>query len=175
MKKKFTFGMLILLGVVATAVLTPRFYKDVKKKRGFENTYAIQNLATENLRIHNASNANGTGVILYSHHEWECMTWRLIQMEENMFLLQNLYTQKSIQLSSTLKDGVGLWQQPLGGREIQSWEFLKQSDESFRIRLKGTELYLTAPSADNNSAIILTRESDSDSQVWRLIRQNPLI
>jgi hypothetical protein len=99
----------------------------------------------------------------------------LIELEENTFLLKNLYTQKTFQPASAPQSSVGLWQQTLGGSPLQYWEFLKQSDETYLIRLKNTELYITTTSDENDSELILMPLQHSDSQKWRLIRQNPII
>ena len=173
---KIAFFCLLGLIAVAAVVFAPRISKDIKKKRNYTNTYAIQNVGMgKDIRVHNAENEDGAKIILYSHNNWECMTWQLIGLEDNTFLLKNLYTQKSFQPSSSPKAGVDLWQQTLGGSRLQYWEFLEQPDQSFRIRLKDTELYLTATSDENDSAIVLMPEQDSEKQLWRLIRQNPIV
>ena len=167
--------LLILIGISAIGC-APRIFKDIQKKRNYANTYAIQNIAYgKDIRVYNAGNADETRIILYSHKNWECITWQLIGLEENVYLLKNLYTQKSFEPSSAPAVGVTLWQQTLGGSRLQYWEFLKQSDESYLIRLKDTELYLTATSDENDSDIVLMPKQDSDNQLWKLIRQNPII
>lgn len=167
--------LLILIGISAI-VFAPRICKDIQKKRNYANTFAIQNVENgKDIRVYNAENADETKIILYNHNNWECLTWQLIELEENTFLLKNLYTQKSFQPASVPQSGVNLWQQTLGGSPLQYWEFLKQSDEIYLIRLKNTELYITATSDENNSELILMPIQNSDSQKWRLIRQNPII
>lgn len=173
---KVTLIIFLVLIAIAAVVFVPRIYKDIQKKRNYANTYAIQNVGTgKDIRVHDAGNADGTKIILYSHHNWECITWQLIELEGNVYLLKNLYTQKSFQPSLTPTAGVTLWQQTLGGSRLQYWEFIKQSDESHLIRLKDTELYLTATSDENDSDIVLMPKQDSDNQQWKLIRQNPII
>jgi len=66
-----------------------------------------------------------------------------------------------------------LWQQPLGG-SLQFWEFLKQQNEIYLIRLKGTELYITISAENNHSDIILMPLQNSASQQWKLIEQHPI-
>lgn len=167
--------LLILIGLSAI-VFTPRIIKDIKKKQNYANTYAIQNVETDKcIRPHDAENEDGTKIISYSHHDWECITWQLIGLENDVYLLKNLYTQKSFQPSSTPKAGVNLWQQTLGGSPLQYWEFIKQSDETYLIRLKDTELYVTVTSDEDDSDIVLMPKQDSKSQLWRLVRQNPII
>lgn len=173
---KVTLIILLVLIAITAVVFGPRIHKDVQKKRNYANTYAIQNVASgKDIRVHDAGNDDGTKIILYDHHNWECITWQLIGLDENMYLLKNLYTQKSFQPSSTPVAGVTLWQQTLGGSRLQYWEFIKQPDDNYLIHLKDTELYLTATSDENDSEIVLMQKQDSDNQRWRLTRQNPII
>ena len=173
---KIAFISLLILIALSAFVFCPRIYKDIKKKRNYANTYAIQNIKTgKDIRVYNAGNDDGTKIILYSHYNWECMTWQLIQLGDNTYLLKNLYTQKSFQPSSSPEAGIGLWQQTLGGSSLQYWEFIKQIDETYLIRLKDTELYLTVTSDENNSDIVLMTKQNSDSQLWKLVRQNPIV
>ena len=178
MKTFFIVSVFALLALIVISIIVfgPRISKDIKKKRAYENTYAIQNIATDKvLRPYNAGNDDGTKIIQYSLNNWECLTWQLIGLEDDTFLLKNLYTQKSFQSSSSPESGVTLWQQTLGGSRLQYWEFVKQSDDTYMIRLKDTELYLTATSDENNSDIILMPRQNSDMQQWRLVRQNPIV
>ena len=173
---KATLITLLILIVLSAIIFAPRIYKDVKKKRNYANTYAIQNVGTgKDIRVHNAGNDEGTKIILYNHNNWECITWQLIELEDNAYLLKNLYTQKTFEPPAPPEPGVNLWQQTLGGSHFQYWEFIKQPNETYLIRLKDSELYLTITSDENNSDIILMPKQDSDNQRWKLIRQNPII
>jgi len=173
---KASFIILLVLIVLSIIVFGPRIYKDIKKKQNYANTYAIQNVGTgKDIRVYNAGNDDGTRIILYSHHNWECITWQLIQLEDNTYLLKNLYTQKTFQPASTPQHGVNLWQQTLGGSHLQYWEFIEQPEGTYLIQLKDTELYITAISDEDNSDIVLMSKHDSDRQLWRLVRQNPII
>ncbi len=180
--KRFKTIMIILLSALLIALLisvskyAPWICFGKKMKSNYENTYAIQNVGTgKDIRVYNVGVENETEIILYSHNEWECLTWQFIQLEENVFLLKNLYTQKSFEPSTVPVAGVNLWQQTLGGSPLQYWEFIKQSDETYLIRLKDTELYLTVTSDENDSDIVLMPKQDSDKQLWRLVRQNPIV
>lgn len=168
--------VIVVVAAIATILFGPRISKDIKKERAYANTYAIQNIGTgKDIRVHDAGNDDGTKIILYSHHNWECITWQLIQLEGETYLLKNLYTQKSFEPSSSPQSGVELWQQTLGGSRFQYWEFIKQFDETYLIRLKDTELYLTVTSDEDNSPIVLMPKQDSDNQRWKLVRQNPIV
>ena len=89
-------------------------------------------------------------------------------------MLRNLFTKKNFQPSSLPEPGITLWQQTLDGNTYQRWEFLQQADETYLMRLQGTELYFTATSDENNSDIILMPLQNSAMQQWMLIRQQPI-
>lgn len=151
------------------------FFFGKQQKQNYANTYAIQNVSTgKDIRVKNVGVKDESEIILYTHNEWECPTWEFIQLEDNTYLLKNLCTQKTFEPSSSPKQGVGLWQQSLGRSHFQYWEFIDQYDETHLIRLKDTELYLTATSDEDNSPIILMPKQESDKQLWKLIRQNPI-
>lgn len=174
--KKILFILAVLPVLLFVLLLSFRLSKDIKKKLRFKNTYAIQNVKTgKNIRVRDAGIDDGTEIILYGHHKWECMTWELIQLEGSTYLLKNLYTEKTFQPSASPASGVTLWQQTLGGTPLQYWEFIKQSDDTLLIRLKGTELYVTISSDMDDSAIVLMPKQNSNSQFWKLVRQNPWI
>lgn len=171
--------LIIVSVLLALAIIIPiafRVRKDIKKKLAFENTYAIQNASTGLcVRPHNAGYKSGNNIISYSHKNWECITWEFIKLDENTYLLKNLFTEKTFQPKTEPKAGVELWQQSMGGTQLQYWEFLKQTDETYLIKLKGTDLYLTASSDKVNSAIVLQPKQETAKQQWKLVRQTPWI
>ena len=172
---KYLFISLLSLVLLFTLAFGHRIYYGYLKKRDIANTYAIKNVKTgKALRVYNAGINDGRKIILYTHQNWECITWQFIQLEGETYLLKNLYTQKTFQPSSSPKSGVTLWQQTLGGDTSQYWEFIKQSDETYLIRLKNTELYITVTSDKNNSDVILMPMQNSTEQEWKLIEQRPI-
>ena len=138
-------------------------------------TYAIQNTVTgKNLRPYDAGNQDGNRIVLYDHVEWKCMTWNFIPAGENTYQLRNLFTSKTFQPKVTpATAGTELEQQPVSTSSSQQWEFIKAQDKSFYIRLKGTELYVTASSAKTNTNIILQAKQSNALQLWKLVAQNP--
>jgi len=172
---KYLFFALLIFVLMLVLIFGQRIYHGYLKKRNTVNTYAIQNVKTgKAIRVHNAGIDDKTKIILYPLHNWECMTWQMIQLEGETYLLKNQYTQKTFQPSSSPESGVDLWQQTLGGDSLQYWEFLRQSDDLYLIRSKGTELYITAASGGNFSSIILIPLQNSTEQQWKLIEQHPL-
>ena len=166
-------GVLLLL---FNAAVSTRVRKDINKKLEFENTYAIQNVSSGTcLRPFDAGYKNGNKIIGYGHQDWECVTWEMILLGDNTYLLKNLFTEKTFQPQSEPKAGVALWQQSLGGTPLQYWEFLKQKDGTHLIRLKNTELYVTISSKEENASVILMPLNGTDEQKWKLINQNPWI
>lgn len=166
---------IVIALLIPTAKYAPWIFFGKKQKQNYANTYAIQNVGTgKDIRVYNVGVEDEAEIILYTHNEWECLTWQFIELEENTYLLKNLCTQKTFEPSSTPQQGVKLWQQSLGGSWLQYWEFVKQSNETYSIRLKDTELYLTATADEDNSPIVLMPEQNSDRQSWRLIAQRPI-
>jgi len=168
----------ILLGIIAIALLVfgPRIYKGIQLKQDKVKTYAIQNVATSKcIRPYNAGFKDNNKVILYNHNNWECITWQFVEIEKDTFLLKNLYTEKTFQPMVNPSAGVTMWQKPLGGSALQYWEFLKQDDGAYYIRLKGTDLYLTAASEEQNADIVLKPMQNEINQQWKLIEQHPIV
>jgi len=150
-------------------------FKDIQRKQETVNAYAIQNVETGKcIRVHNAEIADREKIVLYSHYNWLCITWQLIKLDGEVYLLKNLFTHKTFQPSSLPETGVTLWQQPLGGDRLQYWEFIKQPDETYLIRLKDTDLYITITSNRNGSDLILMPLQNTTQQQWVLIEQRPI-
>lgn len=168
-------SILLIALLIPVVIYAPWIFFGKQQKQNYANTYAIQNVSTgKDIRVKDVGVKDESEIILYTHNEWECLTWEFIQLEDNTYLLKNLCTQKTFEPSSSPKQGVGLWQQSLGRSHFQYWEFIDQYDETHLIRLKDTELYLTATSDEDNSPIILMPKQESDKQLWKLIRQNPI-
>lgn len=168
-------SILLIALLIPTVKYAPWIFFGTKMKQSYSNTYAIQNVGTgKDIRVYNVGVEDETEIILYSHNEWECLTWEFIQLEDSTYLLKNLCTQKTFEPSSSPQQGVKLWQQSLGGSRLQYWEFIKQSDDKQLIRLKDTELYLTATSDEDNSPVVLMPKENSEKQLWRLIAQKPV-
>jgi len=102
------------------------------------------------------------------------MTWEFVHLKDNVYQLKNLFTSKTFQSKDTpAKQGSTLEQQPLANTAVQQWEFIKGANNNYLIRLKGTELYITASSSQTNSDIVLQPEQKNALQQWRLVAQNP--
>jgi hypothetical protein len=160
----------IILTFVAAIVCTTLSFSQV-----INGTYAIQNTVTgKNLRPFDAGSQNGNKIVLYDHVEWKCMTWKFTNVTGNIYQLQNLFTSKTFQPKQLpAKAGVTLEQQPVSKSSDQNWEFIRDSDNSYFIRLKGTELYITASSSQTNTDILLKEKQAKELQLWRLVAQNP--
>lgn len=127
-------------------------------------TYAVQNVASgKNLRPQGANAADGTGIVSYDHWAWKCMTWRFVPSGGNTFRLQNQYTSKTLQPSGKPALQAPLWQQPLNDDASQRWEFVPGRDGTYRIRLEGTDLYITASSDRTNSPVTLMPPQSSNT------------
>jgi hypothetical protein len=176
MQYKILFYVLVVLIALNLAVFGPRIIKGIKLKQDKVNTYAIQNVKTNRcIRPYNAGFQDNNKIILYDLNNWECITWQFIGLNNDTYLLKNLYTEKTFQSVTDAVEGATMWQKPLGGSNQQYWEFLKQDDGTYLIRLKGTELYLTAKSEEQNADIVLKPLQNSTDQQWKLIEQHPIV
>ncbi len=166
-------GLIILLFLI---MFGQRMFHNLRRKRETVNTYAIQNLKTGlNIRPYNAGIRDGISIIQYKPANWECMTWQMIRLKDGAVLLKNLYTQKTIQPAEEPAPGVPLCQQPLEANPYQYWEFIDEGENAFRIRLKDTDLCITADNDENNAVLVLRQWMDDSSQQWKLIEQHPIM
>lgn len=85
-----------------------------------------------------------------------------------------MLTRKTFQPSSKLELGISICQQKLKEDSIQYWEFIEQSDKSYLVKLKDTDLYLTISSEETNSQVILMPNQNSSDQKWKLVEQYPI-
>lgn len=122
---------------------------------------------------HGAKRHDGNAIIQYNHWSWKCMTWQFVPVGENTYQLRNLYTFKTLQPSSAPAPLVPLSQQPVTDDKAQHLEFVADRDDTYLVKLKGTNLYITALSRETNSQIVLHTRQNSSAQQWRLIKQDP--
>lgn len=158
--------------LVFTLLATSGFAQVIK------GTYAIKNVQTGLLlRPEEARKANGTAIVGYSPVNWKCMTWDFQHAGGDAYQLKNLFTSKTLQpVTGAVAEGIKLEQQPLQADQAgQTYEFLAVGQGKYRIRLKGTDLYITPSDSDGavNSAIVLAKKKDSPSQLWTIYEQHP--
>ncbi len=97
-------------------------------------------------------------------------------MEGQTYLLENLFTGKTIQSTNvTPAAGDALKQQPAKNTTVQQYEFIPVEKNVYVIKLKGTDLYITPSDGKGtvNSAIILSRKDGSKLQQWTIYEQHP--
>lgn len=142
-----------------------------------KGTYAIKNVKTGMLlRVKDASDRNGTPLVAYNPQNWKCVTWEFQSKGENTYQLRNLYTNKTFQPLGQAKDAVVMEEQPLViDATNQQYEFIKVKKDTYLIRLKSTELYLTPADSEGsiNSPILLANKKDTLLQQWSIYPQNP--
>ena len=167
MKKTITvlnFCILLLVSVGATA-------QEIK------GTYAIKNVQTGMLlRVKDAHSENGTPLVAYYPEEWKCMTWDFKHLDGDTYMLQNLLTNKTFQPKSSAVAGVALEEQPFDtGSAIQQFEFEPVGKDTYMIKLKGTDLYITPSDKKSkvNSQIVLAPKTNTKDQYWSIYQQSP--
>lgn len=167
----------VILGLCAAVYIIMwlhRQYENHMLKAQSANTYAIQNVQTGmDIRPYNAGWKDGTKIVQYTHHRWECETWQMIRLSDGSFLLQNLYSRKTFQPDGKAKEETELMQFPLEASAGQYWEFIEAGSNSYYIRLKGTELYVVPSSDKNNAALILKPLMETELFRWTLVEQHP--
>jgi hypothetical protein len=162
---------------VIVAILFCSFTSIAQKIQG---TYAIKNVSTGMLlRVMDANKKNETPIVAYSPTNWKCMTWDFNQVEGNTYLLRNLFTNKTFQpQKGEVSEGIALEQQPIDNSiTTQQWEFISAANNTYMIKLKGSDLYVT-PSDKNgavNSKIILSKKRSDKTQYWSVYEQHPEI
>jgi hypothetical protein len=147
------------------------FSQDIK------GNYAIKNVQTGMLlRVKDAGSKNGTPLVAYYPENWKCMTWNFKSTGENTYQLQNLLTNKTFQPSASTGVDVPFEEQPLiAGAPNQQYEFITVKKDTYLIKLKGSDLYVTPadPKGSVNSAIVLAKKRNSADQYWNIYQQVP--
>lgn len=161
--------LLILLFLINISHLG--FSQDIK------GNYAIKNVQTGMLlRVKDAGSKNGTPLVAYYPENWKCMTWNFRSTGENTYQLQNLLTNKTFQPSAAASTDVPFEEQPLiAGAPNQQYEFIPVKKDTYLIKLKGTDWYITPadPKGSVNSAIVLAKKRNSADQYWNIYQQAP--
>ncbi|HXS69250.1 MAG TPA: hypothetical protein VN761_10430 [Candidatus Polarisedimenticolia bacterium] len=135
-------------------------------------SYQIRNRKfDELLRPENASNADGTHIVLYPAQPWKCMTWKLLPAGPSAFYLQNYFTRKTFE-SKTNAAGFVVIQIPLAREAAHrpSWHFTKLSNGFYRITGGRSGESLTASS---ESVITLAPWKEMPEQQWHLAVADP--
>ncbi|WP_343691221.1 RICIN domain-containing protein [Chitinophaga sp.] len=150
----FTFAALIFTATAAAQVI--------------KGTYAIKNVASGMvLRIRDANTANGTPIVPYSPVNWKCVTWDFKNVEGQAYQLRNLFSGKTLQPKGTAMEGGTMEEQPIAG---QQYELLPGDKNSYMIRVRGTDLYITQR---ENDIVLAAKKKDLTSQSWTLVAQDP--
>lgn len=146
--------------------------------QSIKGTYAIKNSSTGMLlRPMDANKKDATPLVSYSPTNWKCMTWDFKQLDDQTYSLRNLLTGKTFQpATGEPEEGTALQQQPIREQApIQQWEFIPEKNNSFLIRLKGTDLYVTPTEQGAvNSNIILAKKKAGNIQQWTIYEQHPV-
>jgi hypothetical protein len=164
MKKVLLFIIFTCSGLFASA-------QDIK------GNYAIKNVQTGMLlRIKDANSKTGTPIVAYYPENWKCMTWDFKKTDANTYQLRNLFSNKTLQPVSLAAADVAFHEQPLiPGDEKQQYEFIAVKKDTYLIKIKGADLYITPadPKGEVNSAIILAAKKGTPDQQWFIYEQAP--
>lgn len=169
-RDRFSKKSLALVLLISLSLWTTTAFPQIIK-----GTYAIKNVQTGLLlRVQDAQKANGTPIVSYSPVNWKCVTWDFQHVADDTYQLRNLFTRKTLQpvLVNPVAGGK-MEQQPLVvSQETQEYEFIAAGNDTYRIKLSGTNLYITA-GGGINSAVILAKKTAGLSQSWTIYEQHP--
>jgi hypothetical protein len=164
MKKVLLLIIFVCSGLFASA-------QDIK------GNYAIKNVQTGMLlRIKDANSKTGTPIVAYYPENWKCMTWDFKKTDANTYQLRNLFSNKTLQPVTLAAADVAFHEQPLiPGDEKQQYEFIAVKKDTYLIKVKGADLYITPadPKGEVNSAIILAAKKGTPDQQWFIYEQAP--
>jgi hypothetical protein len=136
--------------------------------QSIKGTYAIKNVSSGMvLRIKDANTANGTPIVPYSPVNWKCVTWDFKNVEGQTYQLKNLFSGKTLQPKGSAAEGGSLEEQPIAS---QQYEFLPGEKNSYLIRVKGTDLYITQ---GEDNIVLAAKKKNLTSQSWTLVEQHP--
>jgi len=142
-----------------------------------KGSYAIKNEQTGMLlRVKDAHSENGTPLVAYYPENWKCMTWNFKHVAGNTYQLENLLTNKTFQPKGDADVNVALEEQPLNTNSAnQQYEFEAIDHDTYMIKLKGTDLYITPSDKKGavNSQIVLAKKTNTKDQYWDIYEQSP--
>jgi len=152
-------------------------YSFFASSQDIKGNYAIKNVQTGMLlRVKDAASKNGTPLVAYYPENWKCMTWNFKKTDANTYQLQNLLTNKTFQPVAAAGANVAFEEQPFSADDNkQQYEFINVKKDTYLIKLKGTDLYVTPADAKGtvNSAIILAAKRNTIDQQWFIYEQAP--
>jgi hypothetical protein len=171
MRHPITFALVLLLAYSAPT-------QAQAQSQAPTGDFALKNVHTgKYVRIKDANSADHTPIVAYSPVNWKCVTWHLQPAEGGAYTLKNLFSGKTLQpVDGQAAPGTALEELPVNqNSKAQQYELIAAGNAQYRIKLKGTELYLQPedPRGATNSAIILQPQQTGDLQLWTLVEQHP--
>jgi hypothetical protein len=149
----------------------------IARAQDIKGNYAIKNVKTGMLlRIKDANKKDGTPIVAYYPENWKCMTWNFKKTDENTYQLQNLFSNKTLQPVANAAADVAFEERPLLPNDTkQQYEFIAVKKDTYLIKQKGTDLYLTPADIKGsvNTAIVLAAKRGTTDQHWFIYEQAP--
>ncbi len=152
--------LVLMLGFFLAATPSTASGNGAPELPAYASNMQIRNVAHDRvLRPRNAGRRTGNPIVLYPSTSWRCLTWKCIGTASDGVKLENYFTSKGFAPNA---EGVVL-QTEL--ENASTWIFEPLDGGSFRIRLKGTDQFLTAPTGNE---IIIHEWTGDTNQQWRL-------
>ena len=130
-------------------------------------SHQIENVAQSDLlRPRDANSANGTPIVLYSHQDWKCMTWKLEAVGDDVRLV-NYFTHKTF-YPDAAADGSAVTQHPAAkpAGDAEKWRFIPVDGGHYRLEHAATGKTL-AVTADGN--VVIETYTGAATQQWKLL------
>jgi hypothetical protein len=168
-----------LFASLVLAVLGVAFGADISAPTASSSppvSYQVRNKKfAQLLRPEDASNANGTRLVLYPAQPWKCMTWKFHPAGESAFQLQNHFTSKTFEGETSEKPLQAVTQVPFAKESDKRpiWQFTKLADGTYKIADAKSGKILTATRDENGVRIMLDAWHDADEQKWELLPIDP--
>jgi hypothetical protein len=123
------------------------------------------------LRPRDASNRDGTPIVLYPQQPWKCMAWKFEEQQDGTRLV-NYFTGKSFEVLQAA-DGHPLVQQPATSERVkeQSWKFVAVGANLYKIETADGKGVLTAMKSSETDDIRVVAQpwQGLESQEWELV------
>ena len=129
----------------------------------------------ELLRPEDASNANGTRIVLYPPQPWKCMTWKFYPAGDSVFQLQNHFTSETFSATAAAQAPQPVLQSPFSKQatECPAWRVTKLADGTYKIADTKTSLALTAAKEGDGLRVVTRVWQEEDAQKWELLPIDP--
>ena len=121
------------------------------------------------LAVSGGSTAEDTQIMTWTGPE-DNQKWKFQETEEGSkeYYLVNINSDRVIS-AQDMREGTKMVQKSIiSGDDKQIWSFIKVREDVYKIKNKGTHLYLTADVSASGARVLQKNSMDSDLQLWKM-------